>query len=186
MKVASFAFAAILVVALPAQAREALIAPVNPATLAREAPPSFDPAAAPIVDLVTPMGSEELDEVRGGFLVAGELAFEFGAVVRTFKDGALALQTEVNWSQAGPVVTRLTDDAMIGLAGGASQVLQRVENGQLTNILLNTESNRSFRQETDITLTLPGFAATQLNIGGTLAAQRLNDDLSVGAIGALR
>jgi len=173
--------------ASPALAQEAVL-PAMPAPLAREA--AFRPDLAPAVpassENISPLPAEELDASRGGFLVAGELAFEFGAVVRTFKDGVLAMQTEVNWSEAGPVITRMADDALSGVVGGASQVLQRVDNGQLTNILINSENNHSFRQDTDITLTLPGFAATQLNIGGALAAQRLTDDLAVGSVGALR
>lgn len=149
--------------------------------------------------MAAPAASDaELDDQRGGFSV-GEVAFEFGAVVRTFENGALALQTQVTWTSQGAVVNTtaapgvvpdLALSAMSGAgafstASGAS-VIHNVADGQLANVLLNTASGRDFRQETDATLTLPGFAGVQGDIARNLAGLRLADDVANGAIRAAR
>jgi hypothetical protein len=51
---------------------------------------------------------DEMADARGGVLVAGNVAFEFGAVVKTYEDGVLSLQTRVNWTPQGAQVQRTT------------------------------------------------------------------------------
>lgn len=146
----------------------------------------------------SPMSTVELDANRGGFLVAGQVAFDFGAVVRTFQDGELLLQTQVTWTASGPVINRTggSDSAMSQFSsdgsrvtlvtpGGASLV-QQFSQGQPVNILVNPESGRSFRQETEMTLVLPGFATNQGEISRNLTSLRLADDLAQGSISASR
>jgi hypothetical protein len=143
----------------------------------------------------------ELDQIRGGYLVAGELAFEFGAVVRTYENGALALQSTVTWTDAGPVVNQLsgpgaavtpvTSSDLAALAGsgavttaGGATVMHRLTEGQISSILMNTASGQDLRQHTDVTLVLPGFAATQADMIRNLSGVRIADDVAVGAIRA--
>jgi hypothetical protein len=133
--------------------------------------------AQPTVD------DQALDAARGGFIVAGDIAFNFGAVMRTYADGELALQTTVRWTDAGQVVETLAPAGLANVAPGS--ILQSVQPGQFANILLNTDSGRQFRQETDITLTLPGFAATQSDFGRDMMARRLSDDLAIAQVGAI-
>jgi len=122
----------------------------------------------------------ELDAQRGGVLLAGDIAFEFGAVVRTYAENKLALETRLTWTGDGPVVDQTA--AAPDLAGVVTHVVAR---GQIANVLTNTDSNRDFRQETDVTLTLPGFASIQQGMVRDQAAMRLADDLASGAISAL-
>jgi hypothetical protein len=50
------------------------------------------------------MSDEEMADARGGVLTAGGVAFEFGAIVRTFEDGVLSLQTQLTLTPQGPQV----------------------------------------------------------------------------------
>jgi hypothetical protein len=55
---------------------------------------------------VVPLSDDELESARGGFSVGG-INFNFGASVQTLVNGQLALQTNVQWTSAGAVVTQL-------------------------------------------------------------------------------
>ena len=152
---------------------------------------------APSFEVVS---DEELGEQRGGFLVASDLAFQFGAVMRTYENGALSLQTQLVWTPDGPLVeqsfgegvTALTSAELdsIGVghmyqtAGGAI-VMHDLTQGQFTNLLLNTASDRAFSQDLAITLVLPGVGAAPQDIGHQLAGLRLADELNLASVGAL-
>ena len=56
-------------------------------------------------------------------------------------------------------------------------LLQQVTQGQLLNVLLNTQSNHTFLLTTDITLVLPGFEAFQASVLQQLGALRFADDI---------
>jgi hypothetical protein len=151
------------------------------------------------------MTDEEMSEARGGVLVAGNLAFEFGAVMKTYEDGVLALQTQVNWTPqgqqitqtVGPDVTQINDQAATGAnaalntavanaikspqsvyqtSSGATLVQQAAQN-QLLNLVMNTGSGHDFRTDTSVNLVLPGFAATQANITQNLTALRVGQEV---------
>lgn len=47
-------------------------------------------------------------EARGGFITAGGLTFDLGAVITTWRNGALALQTVLNWSPTGVTTAHST------------------------------------------------------------------------------
>lgn len=139
----------------------------------------------------------EMGDLRGGMLVADGIAFDFGAVVRTYEDGALALETQVTWTPAGPAVTQTPGAGVAPLTGGqlaalsalgvpyqtasGATIVQNLTSNQITNVLLNTGDNHAFRQETDVTLSLPGFAATQQILSQQALGLRLADDLDAGA-----
>lgn len=171
--------------------------------VALAAPAAFQTAAAREL-----LSDEEMQEARGGVLVAGGLAFEFGAVLRTFEDGSLSLQTQVNWTPTGAVVeqitgagvARLADPALtvfagageeitgadgVFLTGSGAAIIHEVSQGQIVNMLLNTASNREFRQDTDITLVLPGFADLQADFTQQITGLRLADEIrfAMSAIG---
>src|ERR1700742_3808610 len=65
------------------------------------ATPAFQPAAAR-----EEMTDQEMETARGGILTAGGVAFEFGAVVNTFEDGVLRLQTQVTATPNGPQISQ--------------------------------------------------------------------------------
>lgn len=143
------------------------------------------------------LSDTEMSSLRGGMLVAGGIAFDFGAVVRTYEDGALALETQVTWTPTGPAVTQtpgvgvtpLTSQQLSALSGlgvpyqtaSGAAIVQNLSSNQITNVLLNTGDNHAFRQDTAVTLSLPGFAATQLSMSQQLLGLRLADDLAAGA-----
>jgi len=119
------------------------------------------------------VGDAELDQQRGGYLLAGSLLFDLEATMRTYDEWGLALQTDVVLTPEGPQVTRIG----VGGNGGANYV-HHVADGSLLNIVTNTDSDRLIRQETDITLTLPGFEQVQANMAKDLFGLHLGDDVA--------
>ena len=131
---------------------------------------------------------EQLDEVRGGLQLPSGAEFGFGAVMSTFVDGSLALQTRLTWTALGPMETvevgmftpnlaataaaggiNLQDGPTVqGLVisgdGGITAVVHGVSGQHLTNLVINNANNREIRQSTDITLDIPGFAQMQQDI----------------------
>ena len=132
-----------------------------------------------------PLTPAELERERGGYLSVGGLSFDFGATVSTYVDGKLALQTGLTLSDA-TTLARQTGMGQIGgtmtanLPGdsGSTQLLQLASPSQLSNVVLNTASNRIISQNTSVTLTIPGLSALQ----GQYALQRLGAQLSQAAI----
>lgn len=174
-----------------------LLAPA--AVLAQAEPPSGTPAFA-----ATPVAAKVLEENRGGFIVVDGITIGFGAVIRTFVDGQLKLQTELTLGPDGlrstatggaggapsPEAARVL--AQLGLdpsgatgafvsADGATTAVHRITSGQIANLLVNTGDGRDVRQETGVTFVLPGFGAVQAASRLDLAGQRLSDDLSAAA-----
>jgi hypothetical protein len=96
--------------------------------------------------------------------------------------------------QLGDGVAAVGDAQLGGLTGagdvfrtaGGALVSHRGADGQLVNMIVNTQSNLDLRQETAITLTLPGFQGRQADIGRQLMGLRFADDLAGGALSSLR
>lgn len=138
----------------------------------------------------------EMGQQRGGFLVAGNVVFDFGAVVRTFENGALTLQTTLTWTPQGPQVVRFVGagvmaagpDAPAGafITPGGATLVQNVTQGQILSLVLTPASNLDLRQETSVTVTLPGFGPVQADMLRQLSGLRLTRDLASGSVGALR
>lgn len=146
---------------------------------------------------------DELDEVRGGFLTPAGLEIGFGAVVSTFVDGSLALQTRLTWTDTGPVEVlefgALTPDLAAAAAargivldggadlaglliagdGGATAVVQSLTSDHVAHLVLNNANNRDIRQMTEVTLSLPQFDTMQSDISFQAMSLRLHD--AVGA-----
>src|SRR3954469_14821501 len=70
--------------------------------------------AAPSSKVEAVLGSEpavsdsELANMRAGFFTAGGAQFDFGASIKTMVNGEMALQTNLQWTQAGAVTRQLT------------------------------------------------------------------------------
>lgn len=143
---------------------------------------------------------EELDTARGGYLLADNLAFQFGAIMRTYENGALSLQTQLVWTPDGPAFQQDAGDGVMALTGpelgaigadgffltsGGAIVQHDLKAGEFMNLLLNTESGRDYRQDLAITLVLPGFESAQGDMGRQLTGLRLADELSLGAVFAI-
>lgn len=148
------------------------------------------------------LGAEELNDIRGGFLTPDGLEIGFGAVVRTFVDGSLALQTRLTWSETGPVETveygmtvpdisaaaaaggiKLDGPPLEGVVvngeGGVTAIVHEISSGQIANLVINNANNRDIRQTTDVTLDVPGLAQMQQDVSVQSMSLRLQD-----AIGA--
>jgi hypothetical protein len=148
-----------------------------------------------------PMSDSDLDTVRGGFLTADGFTFSFGAVVSTYVNGNLALQTTLNLTSAGPAVTQtagaiagalpLSDAAAAGINlgsisgqgvlapgnGGYTAIIQNLTQNQILSLIVNSASNQTILQNTAITLTIPNLAA--------LKASATNAQVSFGLQNAL-
>lgn len=152
-------------------------------------------AASPVAaaDLGPPVDDAVLADLRGGFVVVDGLTLDFAAEIRSFVDGELALETRITLDGRSSVLTdsggALSPEALAALsaggldlgdlkggvfvsADGQTAILHRTEDG-LANILLNTGDHRDFRQELNLTLTLPGFEGLQ----GQIQAMRVGQDL---------
>lgn len=150
------------------------------------------PAPTPATD-ASVLSPAALDQLRGGWMGAGGLTIGFGAVMRTLVDGKLAYETRVEWTAAGRQV--MSSTALAGETGkaveaaggtfttpdGLSTVLHRVGGDQLASIVVNSASGRSIVQNTDVTLTLPGFSIDQAR----MTQQALAADLSAAAANAV-
>jgi hypothetical protein len=147
----------------------------------------------------------ELDDLRGGFLVADGVAFYLGAVVRTTVNGELVLETVVNWTPQGPLITQSAAPGLspatvadlkeaaartgldlsslsggsdvILLNDGATAVAHRFDIAGLENILVNEANGQDIRQDTAVTLHLPEGEAVTRAFVQDLAAFRMLDDV---------
>lgn len=120
------------------------------------------------------VSDEELAGQRGGFAFRGA-EITLGAEIRSYLNGELVMQTNVNWSAAGAQMSRTVSAALspagaealqAGILGngglsirsgqgsvflannGSTAFIQRAD-GSLQNIIVNTASNVDLRQEVD-------------------------------------
>lgn len=171
------------------------------AALLLVAPLSAQAAEAAWPGETTPLDDVQLDGQRGGLRTPTGVEFGFGAVVRTYVDGALALESQLTWTDQGAV--RSLDARAAGAApasvpgitlpdgaktwsgvilpgdGGATAVLHDLDAGTVNNIILNTANNRNIRQETLVTLNLPSLDQVQKDAIAAQLTMRLSD--AVGA-----
>ena len=148
------------------------------------------------------MSVEELEDVRGGLQTPNGLDIGFGAVVRTFVDGSLVLQTRLTWTETGPVETieygatipDITTAAAAGGVflngpglegvvvngdGGVTAIAHSVTSDHITHLVINNANNRDIRQSTDITLDIPAFSQMQQDIARQAIDLRLQDALRI-------
>ncbi len=150
------------------------------------------------------MSLDEMDAVRGGILTPWGQEIGFGAVVRTYVDGDLALQSQLTWTKDGPVQTyeagaptqnlaaaaaafglQIDADAQGVLSpgeNGATVVLHNLTDGRIAGLILNNADNRDIRQSTEVSLNIPNLAAMQKDLAG----QAINAQLQSALGQALR
>jgi hypothetical protein len=153
---------------------------------------------------IAPLTVADLDDLRGGFMTPLGFEVGFGAVVTSTVDGALALKTEFNWTDAGVSKTmsgpagpldlaaaaaggiNLTGagDKLTGVVipgdpakgGGATAIVQGFDLSGLSTAILNTASNRDVRTDTQLNIDLP--AAQLENMAAQKAATSLSSSLA--------
>ena len=154
------------------------------AFLAFVAGPAWSQSADPLKDV-------ELHELRGG--IATPLGFDIGfaASIRTFVDGTLALETRLVWAPDGLQTQSLPGTPQPGVilgaagsspgpvAGGDTRILHDLMENRVASVVINTASNRTIRQETDITLRLPQLPQMQQQMAFDRMASTLQN--AVGA-----
>lgn len=128
------------------------------------------------------LSDRELAAERGGLRLPTGMEVGFGASVRTFVDGALALETKLVWTdlgatqtQSAPPLATQGQTGQVTLAEGAAQlpgvalagdggttvVLHELSAARISNIVVNTANNRDIRQEVQIDLVIPGLTQFQ-------------------------
>jgi len=165
----------------------------------------------PVPDGATPLSDDELADMRGGYMTAGGVTFDFGAVVRTYVGGALAMETRLTWTPTGPVTEQvsgglpgwipLADGGAIQAGGlnltglspgstgmiltdadGTTALIHNVLNGHLQNMVFNAADNRDIRQDMQLMLTLPNFEAMQRDYSIARLGSQISQDIDWGNI----
>jgi len=155
----------------------------------------------------------DLADLRGGFLVAGGVTFDFGAVVRTYVDGQLALESRLTWTETGAVTAQnvgsipgavdlgaALDQALAaGLdlgalqsgqgillsdASGATALVQNIQGG-VQNLIVNNADGRDLRQEVEITLTLPNLETMQRDYSVDRLGAAISQDINAALLSSM-
>lgn len=143
----------------------------------------------------------ELGLLRGGYLTAGGVVFDFGAVVRTYVDGRLALESRLTWTGAGALtehhaidggpITAIDNLGAVDLSGldgregllltgtdGTTALIHDFGGGRIQNLVINSADGRDLRQEIEINLALPQLdvmqSAGEINRLGAAISQDLD------------
>lgn len=154
-----------------------------------------------------PLATDELEREVGGFQTPGGLEIGFGAEVRTYVDGKLALQTHLTWTDQGAVQTTGAANGgdLSGAAGagihvdgapgtglylpgdnGGTVVLHGLDGDHISGLILNTADNRDIRQEVNVTLNVPDLTQFQKDVAGQQFDMRLQDTIGRALEGATR
>ena len=152
-------------------------------------------AHADAFENVETVAESDMADARGGFITAGGVTFDLGAVITTWRNGALALQTVLNWSPTGVTTAHSTgapvgDLVATGLPAltasggvaitdpnGATTVLHMTGDGQFINTVITSQSNQVIAQDIALTITLPGFDSVQAGFLSDKMGIRLNNEL---------
>lgn len=155
-----------------------------------------------------PMAAEELEREVGGFQTPSGLEVGFGAEVRTYVDGQLALQTHLTWTDQGAVQTTtaangstdLSDAAGAGIHifgapgtglylpgdNGGTVVLHGLDSDQISGLIFNTADNRDIRQEVNVMLNVPDLTQFQKDVAGQQLDLRLQETIGRALENTLR
>lgn len=161
-------------------------------------------------DVAILLPAEDLDQLRGGFVVSG-MTVNFGADIRTYVDGELLLHTVLNWGPDGAETVQnaapgLTPVDVASLEGGIlsngnirmqvgdtpvylindgqTAIAHETANG-VQNMLVNTAIGLDAVQEVDANLTLSGYEEFNSDLLMDRLGSSLNDLAGQAGIGAL-
>lgn len=166
-----------------------------------------DPASPPLPAVTGAPAAARLDDrqladQRGGLATPFGYDVTFGAVMRTYVDGQLVLQTRLNLTAAGPVrsveVGQVDPDVAakaaahgIDLAGangfsglvlpgrgGATAVLQNLDPSRIANLVVNTANGRDIRQDLSLDLGVSDLTGLQRSVADARLAGAVADGLA--------
>lgn len=154
------------------------------------------------------LDTSDLEREVGGFQTPSGLEVGFGAEVRTYVDGQLALQTHLTWTDQGAVQTTTAANGSTDLSGaagagihidgapgtglflpgdnGGTVVLHGLDSDQISGLIFNTADNRDIRQEVNVTLNVPDLTQFQKDVLGQKLDMRLQDNISRALENTLR
>jgi hypothetical protein len=189
-----------------AAAVQAVPLPAVPPPRSTEPPPAWADELAGL----QPLADQELAEQRGGFRWEG-VEIGFGAEIRTYLNGELALQTNIGWTPAGVstsqwvsaaltpadaaqlqagiltsggITMRVGDQSVFLANQGQTAVLHRTD-GAIQNVLVNRASNITASQEVDAMLDLGSFGQFQDRLADLRLGQAIGDAVGQATIGSL-
>jgi hypothetical protein len=149
-----------------------------------------------ITSLSSPLTTAELKEQVGGLRTPTGIDFGLGAVVTTYVDGQMALQSHLTWTDQGVVETSNAgaignaaassgihiDPSAAGLFlpgdNGGTVILHDLGDGTIGSVVLNTADNRNIRQETVINLDIPQLQQLQQDYSQQRLEANLQDSVS--------
>jgi hypothetical protein len=150
------------------------------------------------------LSDSELGDIHAGFLDPNGLSISLGAVMKSFVDGNLVLQSTMAVNASGITTTQLLGEgalplspaemaalpaaarvgAVVAGAGGTTSFVHSLSDNGLTNMVVNTANGRNILQNTAITVTIPNLQALEQQ--ATLAgfATQLHDMVGIGLLAA--
>lgn len=172
----------------------------GPKILALAATLAAGALAATQAEARSPMSEAEMAAKRAGVMTPLGYEVGVGAVVRTYVDGALALESRLTWAERGFVrehtVGQPTTDAQaaaarlglnvgedwIGLIlenpDGYTAVLNSFTADHIGNLIVNTASDQDIRLETEVLLDIPELERFQQQFQTEQLDLRIQDALA--------
>jgi len=162
----------------------------------------------------TALTDADLAGLRGGFITANGITFNFGAVARTYVGGELALETRLIWSPTGALSERrvgnvpgavdlasaldaakaggldlgglgAADGLLLSDANGSTALIHTLQGG-IRNLVVNNADGRDLRQELEVTLMVPDLDAMQRSYAIERLGAQIGQDMNAGLLASLR
>jgi hypothetical protein len=132
----------------------------------------------------TPLSSEEMQDLRGGFIDPTGMIYNFSVNVKTALDGSEVFTRSLNVSPSGPggqfqattnanlmpqnfpsnvsvsMIGNGNGVAVTDAAGQRTTILNETASGAPASIILNTHDDRNIAQTVNLTLTLKNMASS--------------------------
>jgi hypothetical protein len=154
--------------------------------------------AAPVLSDV------ELDQIHAGFSDSLGQSVSLGAVMKSYVDGSLVLQSTMTVNASGITSTQLLGDnarpldaaelanlpalaqagAVVAGPGGTTSFVHNLSGQGLTNMVVNTANGRNIMQSTVVTVTIPNLQTFEQQAMLAGFAIQLHDMLGSGLLNA--
>lgn len=154
--------------------------------------------------LAAPVLSDaELDQIHAGFNDSNGQSISLGAVMKSYVDGSLVLQSTMTVNASGITTTQILGSnaqplsvpelsqpalaqfgAVIAGPGGATSFVHRLSDEGMTNMVVNTANGRNIVQSTAVTVAIPNLQLLEQQAILADFASRLHDVLGSGLLNA--